>query len=120
MKLPRLRSLGKFLVLSVVFLLTLCYSPFPSLAQSEDAIANNTPVVLDNRTLFTLPDQSHAENISEQLTKIANDETITLDRLRLENEEDETNFYAGNQLIFTLTDEDISTTSRSSSAVEIS
>ncbi|MDB9315080.1 mechanosensitive ion channel family protein [Spirulina sp. CS-785/01] len=95
-----------------LLVLTLGVTPPTGLAQNDQAIENNAPVVLDSRTLFTLPSESRAESVSEQITKIANDETITLDRLRLENEESETDFYAGNQLIFTLTDADIQGTGK--------
>ncbi len=109
------KSFRELIVLAVAICLIAITSP---LAYGQESVPSSTkidgsPVVLSGEQLFVIQSkvgsfspEERAETVSNRIETIAQNSSISIDSLKIENEENTTNLMLGDKVILTLVDAD--------------
>ncbi|MFP4007251.1 MAG: mechanosensitive ion channel family protein [Spirulinaceae cyanobacterium] len=109
----QLKRWQKFAILAISFCLCICLTNFAYSQELQGTEIDGYPVQLGTEELFTIQKgigpftaKDRVEAINTRLEKIAEDDSISLDSLRIQDRKLTTLIEAGDELIVTLTNED--------------
>lgn len=109
----QLRRWRKFIVLAITFCLCICLTDLAYSQELEGNEIDGYPVKLGTEEIFTIQKgigkfsaKDRVEAVNARLEEIADDDSISLDSLRIEDRALTTIIEAGDELIVTITNED--------------